>query len=230
MKVLDIQQAQSTKVARTNGSYGYLPDVVKAVVERYQFIGYPQGQELAALAAAPDPNAPAKPVTFTQGKITLGGKLILIDNMQIYPLGVSVTTRSNTLHSDRVIEDAMQWASSQFNVEFEELRPSFGHLSQLDFRFEHPLPNFFPALLEIGRLISSKLEPFWDPRPEFELTGLMFFYDKSKSSVFSPPIFRIDRRAGHPFEHGVFWSDSGLSTDNHVEVLSELEMILSKVV
>src|SRR5438445_13775152 len=110
MKVLSVIQAQSVKAVRANGSFGYLPDASKGITERYNFLVQPQPADIAAWIT-PDPaTQQGKPITFTQGRIELHDREILIDALSIFQAGVVVTTRMNTRDSDLVIEDLLEWA------------------------------------------------------------------------------------------------------------------------
>ena len=50
-----------------------------------------------------------------------------------------------------------------------------------------------------------------------------FYFDKTKVPPLAPSAFRLDRREGVPFEQEVYWSEAPLTTQHHVEVLSEFE-------
>jgi hypothetical protein len=223
MKKLNVIQAQSMKVVQANGTYGHLPDAVEAVEEHFEFKGLPKDDEIVEAGKPVEPNAQAKPLTFTQGKVTVEGRTIAIDSFQIYPAGLLVSTRTDTDDSDKVVLHAMDWASKTFAIKYDELKPSFGHFSTLDFRFDRCLPELFPFLQRMTELFGNKLEPFWESRPKYELTGLTFFYDKGAHPAFAPGVFRIDRRAGQPFQRNIYWSEAPLSTSNHVQLLAEFE-------
>jgi hypothetical protein len=230
MRILSILQAQSVKAVKANGSYGYLPDAIKAVAERYNFFVAPQAAEIAAATTLVDPTQQAKPLTFYQGIVVLEGRSIVIDTLSIFQAGLIVTTRTNTKDADVVIADLLNWAAPKFDVTFEELRPSFAYSSQIDFRFESPIPQLLPRLSNLGSVITKRLSPLWEMKPAFELTTLTYSFDRISYPNFAPINLRIDRRSGHKFDDNVFWSDAPLSTDDHVAFLVEFEKtcLLSK--
>jgi hypothetical protein len=225
MKLLSVLQAQSVKAIRVNGSYGYLPELISALRTRYHFVGGPQPVDIVAASPVEPANTPARPLVFTQGVITLEDRQIAIQHLQVFQAGLIVTTLTNTNDSDLVVRDIIQWASS-LNIQLEELKPSVGHSSQLDFKLDKPLSQLFVRLLEIGPTITQMLEPFWEQRPGYELTGVTFHYDTTKYPTFSPPMFRIERRAQQSFDTNIFWSEAPLSTDNHVALLRRFEELL----
>jgi hypothetical protein len=228
MKIVSVLQAQSVKALRINPSPAanplYLPAVVKAVTERYNFVGIPQEADIAAASLQPDPSVQGKPLIFYQGIVELEGRSIVIQNLSIFEAGVVVTTRSNTKDGDAVISDLLSWAPAQFEVSVQELKPAIGYSSQIDCQFEKPLAKLLPALSRLGKtMITEKLSPFWETMPAFELTTIIYAFDRAKYPTFAPINLRIDRRAGHNFDDNVFWSDAPLSTDHHIAFLTTFE-------
>ena len=185
MKLLSVLQAQSVKAIRVNGSYGYLPELLSALRAHYNFVGAPQPVDIVAASPVDPANTPAHPLVFTQGVITLEDRQIAIQHLQIFQAGFIVTTLTNTNDSDLVVHDLIQWASS-LDIQVEEIKPSLGHASQIDFKFDKPLSQFFMRLFEIGPAITQLLESFWEQRPEYEITGVTFHYDMTKYPAFSP--------------------------------------------
>ncbi len=62
MKLINVQLAQSVIAVTPNRGFGYLPDAVKAVVDRYAFVEFPTDpHQLFPL----DPNGS---INFRQGK------------------------------------------------------------------------------------------------------------------------------------------------------------------
>ena len=222
MKLLSVMRAESVRALRTiGGDFGYVPKAAAALIQQYGFIGAPTAEELAT----PDN---AKGITFRRGKLETEEKIIGIDFLQIYAAGVSVTTHSHTSDSDVVLDHIVNWAQAEFKLEFEPIKPGIGHSSQLEFRLEKPLPALFPLLAEIGAAITKGLDDWWGFKPSYELINLNFWFDRTRFPTFSPPIFRIDRREGVPHEQEVYYSEAGMSTDNHKTVLERFERICLK--
>ncbi len=224
MKVLSVLQANSVRALRTVGvaTFGYLPEAGRALQERYAFLSIPTPEELL-------PTDPSTGFAFKHGKLEKDGRSILIDFLQVFPTGVSVTTRTNTTDSDIVLNDVLAWAKEQFKLEFEEFKTGVAHSSQLEIRLDSSLPELFPFLSEIGRAITNGLdEGWWEPKPSYELININFWIDKAKYPVLAPGIFRLDRRENVPFEQNVYYSEAPMSTDNHIAVLQRLERICSE--
>src|ERR1700735_5396977 len=103
MERLSVLLAQTMRVVQVRGIFGYLPEAVSALVKEYGFVGYPREAELASLLVATDPNTAAKPAVFTQGKVTIDGRAIIIDRLEIYNNGILANTRTDTTDSDLVV-------------------------------------------------------------------------------------------------------------------------------
>jgi hypothetical protein len=222
MKILSVLLAQSMKAVRqVGGDFGYLPDASKLLVEKYGFVGVPTTRDEIL------PADESKGVTFRHGKCALSGREIVIDFFQIYQNGLLVTTHTNTADADLVLEDAFRWAVETFNYKYELVRPAIVHNSQLEVRFERSLPKMLPALSSVGNSITSRLDDFWDTKPQYEPISLAFWFDKSKFPSIAPNVFRLARREGAAFDKEIYWSEAPLSTEHHIEVLNDLEKTLS---
>lgn len=231
MQLLTVLQAQSVRTVRpVKGGYGPLPDAIQAMADRYHFVGSPSDADIvAATSSATNPNSPAKALTFTQGKATVRQKVIAIENLQIYAAGILVTTRTSTKDTDAIVDEVIEWAASHFDIVYEDIRSGRAHMSQIDFRFERPLSELLPHFSGIGPRISEELEGFFEFKPPYELTGIQFYFDKSKYPAFAPPVLKIDRRDGIPFDQNVYWSEAPLTTDHHINVLTEFEQACLRV-
>lgn len=169
-----------------------MPDAIQAIKKRYEFVGIPTDRDIvAATSTVSSPNAPAKPLTFTQGKATVRQRVIAIESLQIFAAGVLVSTRTNTSDSDVIVDDLVSWATSYFDVAFEDLRSGRGYASQIDFRFARPMIELFPQFSGIGALIANNVDEFFDFRPQYELTAFSFWFDKNKYSTFAPPLYAL---------------------------------------
>lgn len=218
MKLISVPLAQTIKAVRANRGFGYLPDAVSAVVERYKFVEFPT-QPHEFLPA--DPN---QPISFRHGKIEVEGRTVVIAQLQVYQMGLVVHTDTTTTDSDRIADDILDWASSHFEIIFESIRP-IGHLSQLEVQFEKRIAEFFPALKAIGSGMSKGLDDFWEFRPSYELTSLIFSFDPTKYPSPAPSFFKIEPRVNVAFEENIYFSEAPLSTDNHVTLLERFERV-----
>jgi len=218
VKIISVTLAQTLKAVRPSHGFGYLPDAVRAVVDRYKFVEFPtEPHELL-------PTDPNQAINFRHGKLELTTGVLIIDQLQVYQTGLVVHTSTSTTDSDLIVDDVLHWASSHFQISFEPIRP-VGHLSQLEVRFEKRIADFFPALKAVGSGMSKGLDDFWEFHPAYELTSLIFSFDPSVHPSPAPSFFKIEPRVNVAFEENIYFSEAPLSTKNHATLLERFERV-----
>jgi hypothetical protein len=221
MKLINVPLAQSIVAVTPNRGFGYLPDAVKAVVDRYGFVEFPTDpHQLFPL----DANGS---VNFRHGKLELGDRAIVIDWLQVYQSGVSISTDTDTRDSDVILDDVLKWSAAHFKIEFELVRP-IGHTSQVVVQFERTLADFFPMLRPVTEPIQNRIDDFYIVKPPFELTSLVFHFDQTVQPGFAPGAIKIEPRQGAPLNKRLYYSEAPLSTVDHLELLARLEKYCSE--
>src|SRR6266404_4209940 len=81
----------------------FYPDLVKAIVARYDFQKFPQKLE---------DFDEGKGVTFAGGRL---GKTV-IEQLIIYTYGIVLDTRVSTQESQRLLEEAFEWGSKELGL------------------------------------------------------------------------------------------------------------------
>jgi hypothetical protein len=218
MRIVSYLRGQTVKTYKPNHGFGFLPDAIKALAERYDFQVIPSVKDLVPTAE----NPAGPPATFQHGKLESDERTIVITELQIYAMGLVVTTHTPTRDTDRVADDVIQWATAQFDLVLEPIKPT-AHSTQLEVRFERPLPELLPELTPMGHALTETLEHFWESRSSYEVSGLYFTCDPLKATKFAPPLFRIERRADIPYEMNLYFCEAPLSTDNTIAVLEQFE-------
>lgn len=222
MKQVTILKGSTIRAAKPSRPFGYFPDVIQATVEHFGFAEYPI--DLSKLI--PHGNVDAEsPAMFRHGKIEIDGQSLLIDELQVFSNGTIVSTPNSTIESDRITEYVFQWAGDKFQLQFQPIRP-LSHFSQLEVRFERPLPDLFAPLKEIGETINKSLDAFWESSmPPYQLTNIHFGIDPTKAPVVNTGVFKIEARAQMPFEMGLYFCEAAMTTDNHLAILNRFERI-----
>lgn len=215
MKVVSVLAAQAFRIFRPFGSFGYLPDAVKKTVEQYQFVDYPKE---AFQLLPPDTN---QPIVFRHGRVAINGRLIVIDQLQVYAAGLQVVTHTNTTDALNALDYIAAWAVHEFNLTLESAVKEPGFWSQLNVRFEKPLPELLPKLKPIADEIRARHPDFLTFRPEFEISALQFSYEPK--AKLEPVAFRIERAPNIGFRENLYLSDAPLSTDDHIAILEHFE-------
>ncbi|HUY26628.1 MAG TPA: hypothetical protein VMV27_04340 [Candidatus Binataceae bacterium] len=216
MKLINVPLAQSVIAVTPNRGFGYLPEAVKAVVDRYKFVEFPTDpHQLFPL----DPNGS---INFRHGKLDVDDRVIVIGWLQVYQSGLSISTDTDTRDSDLVLDDVLKWAAANFKFEFEIIRP-IGHSSQLVVQFERKLSEFFPMLRPAIGLVQNRIDDFYLVKPPFELTSVVFHFDQTVQPGFAPSAIKIEPRSATPFERHLYYSEAPLSTLDHLELLRRFE-------
>jgi hypothetical protein len=191
----------------------YYPDIVAALVERFNFRVYP---------TKPEEFDESKGVQFADGKFGEG----TIDRLQIFTHGIIVDTRVSTDVSEKLLRDTLVWANSKLGLHFEDRmikRRGFG--SQLTFESEMDLSQLNPVMRRISKSISSKLSGTMGQPATYEPTGILFNLDQSISKL-TPGTFTIERRAEVPFSEKKYFSNAPLATQDHIDLLVDFETTL----
>jgi hypothetical protein len=216
MKVVTILTASAFRIFRPFGSFGYLPDAIKKTVEQFQFVDYPK--EASQLFPADT----SQPINFRHGKVVIDDRVVVIDWLQIYVAGIQVATQTNTTNALAALDHIADWGVREFGLTLEPVK-SPGFFSQLNIRFEKPLPELFPQFKPIARELSAKHPDFLSFRPEFELGALQFVYEAKAN--FNPVPFRLERATNVNFAENLYLSDAPLATDDHIKVLEDFEAV-----
>ncbi|MGO9165679.1 MAG: hypothetical protein ACLP56_02285 [Candidatus Sulfotelmatobacter sp.] len=188
----------------------FLPDVVKAIVERYKFQKFPLEFK--------DFNEQSG-VEFFMGKI--GDEVI--EKLVIYNSGILVETRSNTKTSQALIEDALTWAKSTFGLNYQSgMVKRFLYVSQLTFHSEVSLNAISPALQKLADRVGSEVSGILGEKLEYQTASLAIHHDplKRKNPIAG---FTIQPRVDAPFTENKYFSEAPVPTDVHFALLKEFE-------
>jgi len=192
----------------------FYPDLVKALVSRYNFQKFPEKVE---------DFDEVKGVSFAAGR---WGDLV-IDQVIIYTYGILMDTRSSTDDSKRLLEEAMEWGSKELGLAY---RPSmisrWQYASQVTFRSKVPLTSTHSAFQRLADGMTRSIEQTLGERLEYEVTAFIVDYDQLKRKH---PLgrFSIQRRDNTPFSENKYFSDAPLQTGIHIRLLEQFEAELS---
>lgn len=193
----------------------FYPDLVKALVSRYNFQKFPEKLE---------DFDEAKGVTFASGK--LGSSVI--EQVAVYTYGVALETRISTQESKRLLEEAFQWAAKELGLTFNpSMIKRWQYFSQLTFHSKAPLLRNHPALQRLAEGIAKGVREATGEALEYEVTTISLNYDQLTRKH---PLgyLSIQRRENTPFSDNKYFSDAPLPTDTHIKVLEQFESDMSK--
>lgn len=192
----------------------FYPDLVKAIVARYDFQQFPQKIE---------DFDESKGVTFTEGRL---GKSV-IERLTFYTYGIVLDTRASTHESKRLLEEGLQWGSKELGLVY---KPSmirrWEYSSQLTFYSNVQFTGIHLALQRLADSVSKSVAEVTGENLKYELTNLVVDYDQLKRKH---PLgrFSIQRRENTPFSENKYFSDAPLPTDVHIKLLEQFEADLS---
>ena len=220
MKLLSVNLARaiwvfSLQELNPYGKYaGYA--LVKGLVDKYGFSKSPTTHEEMD---------DTKGIQFRDGQFTLpSGESIILLGLTIYNWGLVVDTRSSTQNSEACIKDGLDWAVHEFGLAaYDDIIRSKSYLSEVHVRTDKTLDSLNP-----------KLKPFADKLTllvkghgpmSYKTGGISFWNDPATNNLNFP--FRFERVESTQFNENRYYSVAPLETDSHLEMLNELENILS---
>jgi hypothetical protein len=188
----------------------YYPDIIKALVERYQFKVFPQKIE--------DYNE-QKGVVLASGKY--GEKTI--QNFTIYSWGLACDTTSSTHDSNQLLNEALLWSAEHLRLHFTaDMIKRIANVSHIAFYSDAPLLSVNPILDVIGEKISKEVSANLRLPYAFQPQGIRLGIDPEEQRI---PIqaFTVERRDGAAFSEGKYFSAAPVSTDTHLALIEAFE-------
>ena len=184
--------------------------IIKAIVTRYGFQGFPQ---------KPEDFDDTKGIAFTKGRFDG----IDIDALTLFKFGIVLDTRTSTRDSKRLLEEAFQWSSKDLGFVYKpSMVDRWQYTSQLTFHSKVPLLGIHPAFQRLADALARSAEELVGDKLKYDVTALQIDYDELERKH---PLgrFSIQRRENTPFSANKYYSDAPLHTDIHLKLLAEFE-------
>jgi hypothetical protein len=219
MKLLSVKQARSiwfVKLVDLNPRGHNLLAIIPGIIEKYKFQIFP---------IKPDELDLSKGVKFLVGTFQKDHKNIAID-LTVFNDGLVADTRSSTEDSDAFLNDYLTLLSTELDlVPYQEVLRSNAYLSELWVQTDKSLNALNPKLADFAKRLTSLVVGHSHHHIAFESTGITFWTDPI---VVNPPgPFKFERAENTPFGESRYYSAAPLQTNVHLEMLTELESILS---
>ncbi len=215
MQIRSIVLARCVQRAKSlTGAIGYLPDVIQKVKTRYGFLVVPRDEDLV-------PSDPPKAGVFQHGRLSMGGRLIIIDRFTVFNDGIAADSSASTDELDLFLDDLISWAKDEF-PKIELVGPRY-YLSQMEVQLNTPLENYAPQFIPIGERLTSLLSSYGIEVPRYEVTAIQLNFDQVGKLPPQPGIFFIDRRLNVPYGDNVWFAQAPLKTEDHKALLRELD-------
>ncbi len=191
------------------GGKDIFTEVIPALVDSYKFQVYPQ------------PGGDFKDgMKFSNGVFVNHKGDTLSIGVTAYTDGVAVDTFSSTKDSDECIAEIMELLP-EVGFAFEPaMIKRKAYLSQLIVRCSKDLNALNPKFVEFSQRLSAAHNGM-----AFGVCSLEFWPDPTHPT--RPASFSFQKKAGEPLSGDRYWSQAGMSTEEHLKLLNELEAILA---
>ena len=141
-------------------------------------------------------------------------------NLTIFKDFIAADTWSSTKDSEEFLESVLGGLSKLgFAYESEIVRRK-AYVSQVHVKCSRPLSALNPRLAEFANRLSSAVGG-----TVFDMAAIELWPDQAQA--LKPANFSFQRKIGEPPSSDRYWSQAALPTDRHLELLEELEAILS---
>jgi hypothetical protein len=194
----------------SSGANVFYPDLVAGIVEQFRFQKFP---------------VKAEDFDEQKGVEFLGGQWegVPVLKLVIYWNGFILDTESSTSESERIVEEALVWASGKFKLKYTSgMISRRRYLSNLTFYSDRNLLGLHPAIPKLTSSLHEKIKERTGLDLAYEVTRLDVDFARHEGQI---PIaaFTIQRRGQTPFEENKYFSEAPLPTDIHINLLEQFE-------
>ena len=190
------------------------PSIVTRLVQDYGFAQYPKTAEEMD---------ETKGIQFLRGEFKPESGEPVEISLKIFNFGIVAETRSSTKDSDAFLEEVLGWISKQHDLPpYEEILRSKAYLSEMYIHSAKNLDLINPKLKHIIERLNTEVKGHG--KVSYQTSAIAFWNDPSLNQPFP---FRFERVAGVGFVENRYYSVAPLETENHLEILDDLEKILS---
>lgn len=192
------------------GGKVFFPNVLGELVQRFQFQKFPR---------TPEQMDESKGIEFFDGNWNGTN----VSKLTIYFNGILLQTQSSTADAQRIVDEALRWASEHFGLHYKpEMILNWKFLSGLTFTSEAPILEASSAVSKLAKGISQAVSPMMGEALEYSPIRLDIDFDKHNRQ--SPVAFMtIQRKIDSAFSANRYISEAPLPTDIHIKLLEEFE-------
>ena len=223
MKLLSVKQARAIwliQLVDLNPRGLNLLTLIPHIVTKYKFQLFPVKPDELGFGKE------TKEIKFSGGSFQKDPQHDIGVDLTLYNDGLVVDTRSSTEDSDIFLSEFLNWISTEFDlVPYQDILRSKLYLSELWVQTDKSLNTLNPKLEQFAKRLTSLIVGHNHHHIAFESTGITFWTDPI---VVNPPgPFKFERAENTPFSERRYYSAAPLQTNLHLEMLTELESILS---
>jgi hypothetical protein len=211
MRVLSILEARTIALFDINelnpGGKVFFPKVLGELVQRFQFQKFP---------TTPEQMDESKGIEFFDGQ----WNGINVTKVTIYFNGILLETQSSTADSQRILEEALHWASERFGLHYEpSMVLSWKVLSAFSFTTDAPLLEANSPVSKLANRMTQAMGPDIGDYRAIRLDLDFDRYNKQNPIAY----FTIQRKIDAHFSANRYLTEAPLPTDVHIKLLEEFE-------
>jgi hypothetical protein len=220
MKLLSIQRARSlwfVNLTDLNPRGHYLLGLIPSIIKKYRFQIFP---------AKPDDFDLIKGIKLLGGAFHKELQHDISIEVNIFNNGLFADTRSSTEDSDAFLDEFLTWMAAELDlVPYQEVLNTKVYVSELWVQTDKSMNTLNPKLTDFAKRLTSLIVGHENHPIAYETTGIYLW---TNPIITNPPAtFRFERVEGAPFNENRYYSAAPLQTNVHLEILTELESILS---
>jgi hypothetical protein len=164
-------------------------------------------------------------LSFKSGRFVNPQGAPVLVTLSIYNDGMVCDASSSTDDSTRFLEDVTQWIKSEYGLAVpENVRRAY--VGQIDFETETQLISLNPALQHLKALLDGYFQRATSQERSFNFAGVGF-WTEDFGQPSAPAAFKYERKIGAALSSNHYFSQAPLETNAHLELLTEMERLLS---
>jgi hypothetical protein len=210
LKILAVNSARSIWLVPTvllNPQGRYLVPIFAEFAARYKFAKAPEAKDVTI--------SPLN-ISFQDGVFESANGTPIYVSLTVHDDGLVAETRASTDESERFLQDALTWFSSEFELpSYKDLGIKRIYVSELVVEMQLSMSIFSDEFLEFTAKMRRGMSS--NPGKPLDLTGLQFGPDPTSTKNLAP--FRIERLANTPFKEDRFYCAAPLPTAEHISLL-----------
>lgn len=194
----------------------HFPDMIKALVDRYNFKKFPQTiEELDE----------SKGVEFHHG-VADG---ITIQKFVVWNTLLVLETRAEMKYSKSILLEMLDWGAEKFGLNYHpQMIKHFAYVSDLTFYSDVPLLKVNDPVTNLAMKVSQELSGIWREPIQYESMNVQVGHDPLSRKYGIAP-FSITRRAEAKFSENKYFSEAPLPTDTHIALLEQYERDMAEM-
>ena len=166
---------------------------------------------------------------MTKGLIFKDGRFdnVSLPSLEFHDDGIVIQSQLPSSVVDDFVKDLFAWMEPTIGLRRIATHPVYKtYQSELIVRTEAPILKVLGPAMALGEAISRGLKQASNLDVEIDAVGFSLATDNTLLPVIKPIPFRIDRRAGVPFEANLYYTQAPLPTSDHLKVLEQLEKMV----